>query len=82
MDYRHHPMDVVVGIIVGVVFSVMVLMYFADIFNRPRPFQVKCNQLPDDPEDPEKPSSPGVGGDQSNLWKDLEKSGECHNIHK
>ena len=69
MDYRHHPMDVVVGIIVGVVFSVMVLMYFADIFNRPRPFQVKSNQLPDDPEDPVKPSNPGVNisGDQSNL---------------
>ena len=73
MDYRHHPMDVVAGILVGVIFSVMVLMFFADIFNRPRPFQVKYEQVSDDPEDPQNPSNnaSGVntsnGGDRSNL---------------
>ena len=68
-DYRHHPMDVVVGIIVGVVFATMVLMYFADLFNRPRPFQVKYEQVSDDPEDPSPPkaSAQGQAGDQSNL---------------
>ena len=62
-------MDVVVGIIVGIIFAVMVLMYFADLFNRPRPFQVKYDQISDDPENPPKAShSHGQPtGDQSNL---------------
>ena len=37
-DYRHHPMDVVTGTIVGVVFSGLVLFGIIDIFNRPRSF--------------------------------------------
>ena len=37
-DYRHHPMDVVTGTIVGIVFSGLVLFGIIDIFNRPRSF--------------------------------------------
>ena len=37
-DYRHHPLDVVTGTIVGIVFSGLVLFGIIDIFNRPRSF--------------------------------------------
>ena len=67
-------MDVVAGILVGITFSVLVLMFFADIFNRPRPFQVKFDQVTNDPEDPQNPSNntsdvnvSNGGGDRSNL---------------
>ena len=47
-DYRHHPEDVVVGIVVGLFFAAIILMFLADIFNRPRSFQVKYSQIVDD----------------------------------
>ena len=37
-DYRHHPLDVVTGTLVGIVFSGLVLFGIIDIFNRPRSF--------------------------------------------
>jgi hypothetical protein len=37
-DYRHHPMDVVTGAIVGTTFSILILFGLVDIFNRPRSF--------------------------------------------
>ena len=50
-DYRHHPEDVIVGILVGLFFATLILMFLADIFNRPRSFQVKYEQV--QPEDHE-----------------------------
>ena len=37
-DYRHHPMDVVTGALVGMAFSMLILFGLVDIFNRPRSF--------------------------------------------
>ena len=37
-DYRHHPMDVVTGTIVGIAFSFLILFGLVDIFHRPRSF--------------------------------------------
>ena len=37
-DYRHHPMDVVTGTVVGIAFSFLILFGLVDIFNRPRSF--------------------------------------------
>ena len=44
-DNRHHPTDVIVGIIVGLFFASIILLFLADIFNRPRSFQVKYEYL-------------------------------------
>ena len=35
-DLRHHPGDVVTGIIVGLFFAAIILMFLADIFKGPR----------------------------------------------
>ncbi len=37
-DYKHHPLDVVVGIAVGVVFALIVLLIVVDLFRRPLAF--------------------------------------------
>lgn len=37
-DYRHHPFDVVTGIIVGNLFAFLILLFMVDLFRRPRSF--------------------------------------------
>ena len=37
-DYRHHPLDVVTGIIVGNIFALLILVITVDLFHRPRSF--------------------------------------------
>ncbi len=51
-DYRHHPTDVIVGILVGLSFAAIILLFLADLFNRPRSFQVR-DPLPYDLSDVE-----------------------------
>jgi len=51
-DYRHHPTDVITGIIVGVFFAAIILMFLIDLFNRPRSFEVKYEQIEGDEENP------------------------------
>ncbi len=38
-DYFHHPMDVVTGALVGVLFACVTLVVIADIFNKPSTFR-------------------------------------------
>ena len=47
-DNRHHPEDVIVGILVGLFFATIILLFLADLFNRPRSFQVKYEHVPDE----------------------------------
>ena len=42
-DYRHHPMDVVTGTVVGIAFAILIMVYLVDIFHRPRSFQRPAN---------------------------------------
>jgi hypothetical protein len=49
-DYRHHPIDVIAGILVGLFFASLTLLFITDLFNRPRLFQVKYEQLRRDPD--------------------------------
>jgi len=51
-DYRHHPTDVITGIIVGVIFAAIILLLLVDLFNRPRSFEVKYEQIEGDEENP------------------------------
>jgi len=44
-DYRHHPTDVIAGIIVGLFFAAIILMFLVDLFNRPRSFEIKYEQV-------------------------------------
>ena len=37
-DYRHHPTDVITGIIVGNLFAILILFLTVDLFRRPRSF--------------------------------------------
>jgi phosphatidate phosphatase len=43
-DYFHHPMDVVTGALVGVLFACVTLVVIADIFNKPSTF--RCDRGP------------------------------------
>ena len=47
-DYRHHPTDVVTGIVVGLFFAAIILLFLADIINRPISFQTHYKQVSDD----------------------------------
>ena len=47
-DNRHHPTDVIAGILVGLFFAAIILLFLADIFNRPLSFQVKYKQVMED----------------------------------
>ncbi len=38
-DYKHHPMDVVSGALVGIFFAAINLLVLLDLFNRPRTFK-------------------------------------------
>ena len=40
-DYKHHPADVVVGMLVGVFFAMIILLFLVDLFNRPRVFKIE-----------------------------------------
>jgi len=51
-DYRHHPTDVITGIIVGLFYAAIILMFIVDLFNRPRSFEVKYEQIEGDEENP------------------------------
>ena len=51
-NYRHHPTDVITGIIVGIIFAAIILMFLVDLFNRPRSFEVKYEQIEGDEENP------------------------------
>ena len=37
-DYRHHPTDVITGIIVGNLFALLILFLTVELFRRPRSF--------------------------------------------
>ena len=37
-DYRHHPTDVITGIIVGNLFAFLTLFFMVDLFRNPRTF--------------------------------------------
>ena len=37
-DYRHHPSDVITGVIVGNLFAFLILLFMVDLFRRPRSF--------------------------------------------
>jgi len=43
-DYKHHPMDVVVGIAVGLVFALITLLILADLFRRPLAFYSETSE--------------------------------------
>lgn len=43
-DYKHHPLDVVVGIAVGVVFALIVLLFVVDLFRRPLAFYLEMTE--------------------------------------
>ena len=40
-DYKHHPADVVVGMLVGIFFAIIILLFLVDLFNRPRVFKIE-----------------------------------------
>ena len=42
-DYKHHPTDIIAGIIVGIVFALIILLFLVDLFQRPRSFEEKID---------------------------------------
>lgn len=43
-DHKHHPTDIIAGIIVGVVFALIILLFLVDLFGRPRSFEEKVDE--------------------------------------
>lgn len=43
-DYKHHPTDIIAGIIVGIVFALIILVFLVDLFQRPRSFEEKIDE--------------------------------------
>ena len=40
-DYKHHPGDVLAGMVVGIFFAFMILIFLMDLFHRPRSFKTE-----------------------------------------
>ena len=40
-DYKHHPLDVLTGMAVGVFYAIMIMIVFMDFFHRPRSFKME-----------------------------------------
>ena len=38
-DYKHHPGDVLTGMVVGIFYAFMILIFLMDLFHRPRSFK-------------------------------------------
>ena len=64
-DYKHHPMDVVTGMVVGIFYAFMILFVLMDLFHRPRSFkmvEMEDDRLEGKDNDVEYSTVDGVGG--------------------